>query len=185
MKVWTEVELQALPDDGYIHEIVDGELVMSPKNNFQHESIFSRLYLAMATFNRQHRLGVVRGSSAGFWMNNRNCRAPGLSFIPKARLIELGFKPNSRHFFPGAPDLVVEILSPSNTRAEIDARLRDFFASGAQLAWIINPRDECVEVCHSLTDRKLIGCGGALDGEHLLPGFQFPVADLFKEWDWE
>lgn len=184
-KAWTEAELEALPEDGFIHEVVDGELVMSPKNNFEHENIFTRLLLALANFNREHRLGVVRGSNTGYWMRNRNCRAPDISFIPKGRLEALGFKPASRSFFPGAPDLAVEILSPSNTRPEIDQRLRDFFASGTQIAWVIDPDRECVEVCHSLTQRSLVGSGGFLEGEHLLPGFRYPIADLFKEWDWE
>ena len=87
--------------------------------------------------------------------------------------------------FPGAPDLAVEILSPNNTRAEIDERLRDFFSSGTQLAWIINPETESVEICRSLTQRKLIGSGAFLEGEDLLPGFRYPIEDLFKEWDWE
>ena len=99
--------------------------------------------------------------------------------------MRLGFKRRARSFFPGAPDLAVEILSPNNTRAEIDERLRDFFASGTQLAWIINPETESVEVCHSPVRRRLVGPGGALDGEDLLPGFQFPIAELFKEWEWE
>ena len=184
-RVWTEEELQALPEDGYKHEVVNGELVMSPKNNFQHENIFNRLFMALAQFNRQHRLGVVRGSSAGFWMRNRNCRAPDISFIPKARLQALGFSPSSRQFFPGAPDLAIEILSPNNTRAETDERLRDFFASGTQVTWVINPDEQYAEVCHSLTERKLLGPGASLDGEHLLPGFKYPILDLFKEWEWD
>ncbi len=184
-KVWTEEELQSLPDDGFIHEVVNGELVMSPKNNFQHERICSRLLFALETFNRQHRLGVVLGSSAGFWMFNRNCRAPDISFIPKARLESLRFSPSAKTFFPGAPDLAVEVISPSNTRAEMDERLRDFFASGTQIAWLINPDSGSVEVCRSLTQRRLIGPGGEVDGEHLLPGFRYPINDLFKEWDWE
>ena len=184
-KVWTEEELQALPEDGFIHEVVEGELVMSPKNSFEHENIVGRLFAAMHAFNRQHRLGVVRGSSTGYWMQNRNCRAPDISFIPRARLEKLGFKPCSRQFFPGAPDLAVEVLSPNNSRAEIQARLRDFFTSGTQLAWVVDPKTQSVEVCHSLTRRSLIGPGGELDGEHLLPGFRYSVSDLFKEWDWE
>jgi Uma2 family endonuclease len=79
----------------------------------------------------------------------------------------------------------VEILSPGNTRAEIDERLRDFFASGTRLAWIINPETESVEICHSLTQRNLLGSGAFLDGAGLLPGFKFPIADLFKEWNWD
>jgi len=48
-RIWTEAELQALPDDGYLHEVVDGELIMSPKNNFQHENICGRLYFSIAS----------------------------------------------------------------------------------------------------------------------------------------
>ncbi len=132
-----------------------------------------------------HRLGVVLGGSAGCWMKNRNCRAPDVSFISKARVIQYGFKRSTKKFFPAAPDLAVEVLSPSNARAEINARLKDFFASGTQLAWVIDPDNECAEVCHSPTDRELVGSGGRLEGEQLLPGFSFPIADLFGEWTWE
>src|SRR5947209_4499261 len=184
-KVWTESELASLPEDGYIREVVDGKLVMSPKNDSYHGQICSRLLAALVNFNRAHRLGVVWDSSTGFWMYNRNCRAPDISFIPRARLDKLGFKPSTRKFFPGAPDLAVEVLSPNNTRPEIDERLRDFFASGTQLAWVINPDTESVEICHSLTQRKLVGSGGFLEGEVLLPGFRYPIANLFKEWDWD
>lgn len=184
-KVWTEAELQALPEDGYLHEVVDGELIMSPKNNWFHGRICVRLSSALETFSRLHRLGVVLDSSTGFWMFNRNCRAPDVSFVPKARLANLNFKPNDKRFFPGAPDLAVEVLSENNTRAEMDARLKDFFASGTQIAWVVDPELQRVEVCHSLTQRQLLGVGGVLDGEHLLPGFQHPIADLFKEWDWD
>ncbi len=79
----------------------------------------------------------------------------------------------------------MEVLSPNNTRLEIDERLKDFFASGTQIVWIINPNAECVEVCYSLERRRLLGPGGHLDGEHLLPGFQYAISDLFKVWDWE
>ena len=149
-KVWTEAELEALPEDGCNHEVVDGELVMSPKNNPYHGNICAELLMALCVFVKARKLGAVWDSSTGFWMYNRNCRAPDVSFIRKERLQALGFKRNSRNFFPGAPDLAVEILSPNNTRREIDERLKDFFASGTQIAWIINPDTECVEVCPGL-----------------------------------
>jgi Uma2 family endonuclease len=101
-KVWTEEELQALPEDGYIHEVVDGELVMSLKNNFFHGRICTRLSFALESFNREHKLGVVLDSSTGFWMFNRNCQAPDVSFVSKGRLAALGFRPSERRFFPGA-----------------------------------------------------------------------------------
>jgi len=183
-KVWTEEELQRLPEDGYIHEVVDGEMIMSPKNNFYHGDICSRLLAALVTFNQARKLGVVLDSSTGFWMLNRNCRAPDVSFVSKGRMRELGFSRNSQRFFPGAPDLAVEIMAPSNTPAEMHARLKDFFSSGTQVAWIVHPEGEFVEICHSPTARQILGVGAVLDGEHLLPGFRFPIADLFHPEDW-
>src|SRR5262249_35033347 len=124
-------------------------------------------------------------SSTGFWMNNRNCRAPDISFISRARMDAAGFRPSTRAFFRGAPDLAVEILAPTNSRREMDERLKDFFNSGTRLAWLIDPVAQRVEVCTSPTQRTLIGSGGFLEGAEVLPGFRYPIADLFKEWDWE
>jgi Uma2 family endonuclease len=118
-------------------------------------------------------------------MASRNCRAPDISFISKQRLVRLGFTPSTRKFLPGAPDLAVEILSPNNTRAEIDGRLADFFASGTQIAWIVDPDQRSAEVCHGLEQRRWVGPGGCLEGEHLLPRFRYPLADLFADWDWD
>jgi len=171
-KVWTEEDLQSLPADSYTYELVNGELVMSPKNNFQHEFIVARIAAAMTTHNEKARLGAVLGSNLGFWMKNRNCRAPDVAFISAARLKALGFTPHTRRFFPEAPDLGVEVLSRGNTRAEIDSRLRDFFASGCRLFWIVDPFEEFVEVCHSPIDRKLVGPGGEIVGEDVFPGFK-------------
>ncbi|HUD45883.1 MAG TPA: Uma2 family endonuclease [Candidatus Baltobacteraceae bacterium] len=184
-KVWTQAEVQALPEQGFNHEVVDGELVTSPKNDFFHGFISARLSAALLAFVQTERLGAVLDSSTGFWMKNRNCRAPDISFISRGRLEALGFRPSSRLFFPGAPDLAVEVLSPNNTRGEIDERLNDFFTSGSRLAWIIDSQAQRVEVCRSLTERRLIGSGGFLEGEDVLPGFHYPIANLFKEWDWE
>jgi Uma2 family endonuclease len=184
-KTWTQAEIEALPERGFIHEVVAGELIMSPKNDFFHGFISARLSAALLTFVQANRLGAVLDSSTGFWMENRNCRAPDISFISRARLEAMGFRPSAREFFPGAPDLAVEVLSPNNTRREIDERLDDFFASGARLAWIIDPQAQRVEVCRSLTDRMLIGSGGILDGEDVVPGFRYAIANLFREWDWE
>jgi len=184
-KTWTEAELQALPEDGYIHEVVNGELVMSPKNNFYHGDICSELLTAMRLFVKKNRLGAILDSSTGFWMKNQNCRAADISFVSRARLQALGFKRSASTFFPGAPDLAVEILSPNSTRTEMDERLRDFFASGTRVAWLIDPEAERAEICHSLTRRELVGSGGFLEGEDLLPGFRYPIAELFAKGDWE
>jgi Uma2 family endonuclease len=182
-KDWTEEELQALPDNGFTYEVVNGELVMSPKNSFQHGDICGRMLRRIGVHAESNRLGVVCDSSTGFWMNNRNCRAPDVSFISKARLA--GLKKPTTEFFRGAPNLAIEVLSPNNSRREMEERLRDFFESGAQLAWIIDPETESAEICRSLTDRRLLGPGGELDGENVLPGFRCKLSELFAPWPWE
>ncbi len=80
--------------------------------------------------------------------------------------------------------MAIEVLSPGNTRAELEARLADFFASGARLVWVVHPDDQLVEVCRSLTDRRMVGPAGILDGEDLLPGLRLPVSELFRGWEW-
>jgi Uma2 family endonuclease len=182
-KDWTEEELQALPDNGFDYEVVNGELVMSPKNNFQHGDICGRILRRIGAHAELHRLGVVCDSSTGFWMNNHNCRAPDVSFISKTR--RAGLKKPTTEFFKGAPDLAIEVLSPNNSRREMEERLRDFFESGAQLAWIIDPETESAEICRSMTGRRLLGPGGELDGENVLPGFRCKLSELFAPWPWE
>ena len=184
-KVWTEAELQALPDDGYSYDVVDGELVLTPKNGAYHADICVQVLTALRLYAKAHELGAVFDCGTGFWMQSRNCRAPDVSFVGRERLQALDITRHTRAFFPGAPDLAVEVLSPNDTRRDTDQRLRDFFGSGTQIAWIINPDTECVEVCHAPDKRKLLGPGADLDGEHLLPGFRYPIGDLFKGWDWE
>jgi len=178
-KVWTDQEIMSLPDNGYSYEVVDGELVMSPKNNAQHGDATSEILMRMRLHAKTHRLGRVFDSNTGFWMINRNLRAPDVSFVSQARLP----KKLPKAFLQGAPDFLVEVLSPTNTRREMDERLRDFFENGTKLAWIIDLDERFAEICHSLTDRKIIGAGGVLDGENIFPGFRLPLAELFEGWD--
>jgi Uma2 family endonuclease len=177
-KVWTDEEIMRLPDNGYSYEVVDGELVMSPKNNLQHGDLCAEILMRMRAHAKKHKMGRVFDSNTGYWMINRNLRAPDVSFISIGRLPGRAIK----EFMRGAPDLVVEVLSPTNTRSEMDKRLRDFFVSGTKLVWIIDPDERFAEVCRSLTDRKIVGPGGTLEGEELLPGFELPLTELFEDW---
>ena len=90
-----------------------------------------------------------------------------------------------REFFNGAPDLAVEVLSPSNTPTEVTARLNDYFESGTRLAWLIHPEPQFVEVCQSPIERTIVGSGGQLDGGEVVSGFQYEIEALFRPWDWD
>src|SRR5262249_37738984 len=80
-----------------------------------------------------------------------------------------------------APDLAVEVLSESNTSAEIDRKLRELFFAGCRLAWVIDPRARSAAVYTAPDEVTRIDESGTLDGGKVLPGFRLPLAELFAE----
>lgn len=179
-KEWTEESLMSLPDNGNKYELVKGKLKMNPAG-FEHESIGARLISDLEKFVRENKLGIVCGSSAGYWMKSGNFRSPDISFVGKDRL--MGFKRPPKGFFKGAPDLAVEILSPSDTVEGLHEKIVEYFDNGSHLAWVVNPEEQIVLIYHSQQPEKLLRKGDSLDGEDIVPGFSLPVSDLFKEWD--
>jgi Uma2 family endonuclease len=178
-KIWTDEEFTALPDNGHRYEIVDGELVDMGNSGALHGHICSTLMILLGGHVRLNKLGAMFDSSTAFKMKDGNKRAPDISFLAKERLQGITELPIG--FLEGAPDLVVEVLSPGNTIEEIDRKLVEYFENGARLVWAINPNQHHVLVYRSSQepDRllKLIDC---LDGEEVIAGFTLPVAELFQ-----
>ena len=179
---WTEEELMALPKDGCKRELIEGELIMSPAG-YRHERLVAVLLSALLPHATKHRLGVVCGSGLGCWMHSGNLLSPDISFISRTRLPGAGL--DEEKYFRGAPDLVVEVLSPWDRSPRLREKMADYFASGARLAWIVNPAERTVAVCHGPTTTRTLGAGDALDGEAVLPGFRLPLAELFTELTFE
>jgi Uma2 family endonuclease len=178
-KVWTDEELMALPDDGNKYEVVDGELKVS-NSGLEHGYIAVILVSALYNFVSSKGLGVVFDSSTAFSLKTGNKRSPDVSFLSKDRL--QGLKKLPKGFGQSAPDLVVEILSSSNTVAEIHTKIVEYFENGTKLIWVINPNEEYVLVYKNKPQPfRLLGSIDLLDGEEILPGFSFLVAELFPE----
>lgn len=178
-KVWTDEELLSLPDDMKKCEIIKGELVVSPAG-IEHEEIGVRLIIALGTYIRKQKLGIVCGSSAGYWMKDKTSfLSPDVLFITKERL--KGEKRAPKKFFDGAPDLVVEILSPSDTVERLHEKIVEYFDNDARLIWVLNPEEQVVLVYHTPQPDKLLRMNDALDGEDIVPGFSMPVSELFAE----
>ena len=137
--VWTEEELVSLPRDGFKRELIEGELIKSPAG-FDHERIGARLLSRLMIHADAHALGVVCGSSLGCWMANEDLLCPDVSFISRARLASTRLAPGK--FFRGAPDLVVEIMSPFDTIGKVRKKMEDYFTSGTRLAWVLNPGEK-------------------------------------------
>lgn len=179
-KVWTDEEFMALPKDGHRYEIVNGELIDMGNSGALHGNLAIILSSALfATVNAQ-KLGSLFDSSTAFKMKNGNKRSPDISFFAKERLQGMTELPTG--FLEGAPDLAVEILSPGNTVEEIETKITDYFDNGARLVWVISPTQHYVLIyrCAQEPDR-LLKSVDSLDGEEVIPGFIFPVADLFQK----
>ena len=104
-------------------------------------------------------------------------RMPDIAFVARDELP--GGKPPRGRSPALAPDLAVEVLSRSNTKAEIARKLREYFASGTRLAWIVDPKTQTVRVHTSPTESTRLEADGVLDGGDVLPGFRLPLAELF------
>lgn len=170
----SEDEFMRLPDDGRKYELVDGELKEVP-TSFLHDTIGIQLAVRLQPFARGR--GFLAGSQAGFRMASRNVRCPDVSFTRKERLP--GGKPPDT-FGDAAPDLCIEIISPSEERADMQRKVREYFASGAEQVWHLFPDARQVIVYRAPDDSATLEAADEITGGDLLPGFACRVADLFE-----
>lgn len=173
---WKAEEILALAGDDRF-ELVDGVPVMVPMASGGHGSVASRLLVAVGTWVIAEQLGEVFDSSTGFILRRDPdvLRGPDVSFVAAARLpTTLG-----RGFLELAPDLAVEVLSPSNTVAEMNRKLADYFGAGTRLVWIVDPETRSVAVHAAGALPTWLGEADMLDGGAVLPGLAVRVATLF------
>ena len=180
-EIWTDEAFMALADDGRRYEIVNGELVAMGNSGMEHGYVGMLLSIVVGGYVLSRKLGVVCDSSTAFKMKSGNKRSPDLSFVAKARL--QGLKRLPKGYFNGAPDLAVEVISPSNTFEEIHNKLIEYFESGARLVWVVNPDEQSVLVYRRPQPEQLLKITDSLDGEEVIAGFTLPVAELFAELD--
>ncbi len=178
---WTDAAFMALPDDGGRYELVDGELKIMGNSGMEQGNIAGFLCGMIELWARQSKLGITCDSSTAFTMASGNRRSADVSFVSRGRLT--GLKRPLQGYFQGSPDLVVEVLSPSNTFEEIHTKLVEYFDNGTQLAWVINPAERSVLIYRSPEPAHLCTFNDALIGEEILPGFELAVAELFPELD--
>ena len=170
----TEEEFMRLPDDGRKWELVDGEAREVPAGH-EHGVLVINIGALLKPFARG--IGFVSGSQAGFRMTNGNVRAPDVSFTRKERLP--GGRP-AKGFEGVAPDLAIEIISPSEEAAEMARKVREYFAAGASQVWHLFPETEQVVIFTAPTQSRTYGGDNEVDAGGLLPGFSCRAADLFS-----
>jgi Uma2 family endonuclease len=158
-------------------ELVRGELSMMSPGGFDHGRIIINITGSLIKFLDEHPCGVLTGAETGFHIGREpdTVRAPDVGFVCRERIPAV----RVRGFFPGPPDLAVEVLSPDDRAGEVLVKVRDWLDSGCRGVWIVDPRSRTV--CVHRSGRKIVMLDetDTLNGDDLLPGFTLPVAEIF------
>jgi Uma2 family endonuclease len=175
----TADDLLALPTGmGKRYELVAGELrVMSPAG-WVHGEIVANIADLVGAFIRQQKLGRRFGAETGFLLRRDpdTVRAPDFAFIANSRLPKSA---PSEAFWPGAPDLAVEVLSPGDTAGEVAEKIEEWLAAECSAVWVVDPRLKTVTIYQSATDVQVKVAGEILVGDPVVPGFSCAVDEFF------
>lgn len=165
-------------EDMYVDELVRGRVVREPRPGYGHGRIALNIGAPLKFFVEGRQLGVVfMESGVVVERDPDTVRGPDVSFVRAERIPAEGVKTT---FFEGAPDLAVEVLSPSNTKREMAEKMGEYFRSGARAVWTVDPRKRVVMVHESGTEPQIVHEDGELDGGDILPGFRLALADVFE-----
>ena len=166
-----------LAPGGRLCELVEGVLVEKAMG-YDESLLTVELLLAIAAFVKLHRLGEVTGPDGTIRLMPGLVRIPDIAFLARENLPKKG---EPRRAAPDlAPDLAVEVLSKSNTKAEIRRKLVEYFDAGVRLVWLVDPRTRTVVVHTAPKASTKLAVGKTLEGGDVLPGFALPLAELFE-----
>ena len=158
-------------------ELVRGELVMMSPSGFEHSVIIAEIARILGNHVAELRLGRVTGAEAGFFItrNPDTVRAPDVALVRSERIPLV----MPRGFFEGAPDLAVEVLSPSDRQGEVSAKAHEWLAAGCRLVWVVDPQARTVTQYRSRTEIAILTAAETLTGGDVVPGFSIAVAEIF------
>lgn len=174
----TASELLRMPRGRYRCELIHGVLVTRPLADSGHGAVAARLLASLGQHVQQRALGDVFAAGTGFTLaiGPDHVRAPDVAFIARARLDRVR---EVDGFWPGAPDLVAEVVSPSDTYAEVEDKIFDWLGADCRMVIVVNARTRAVTVYRSLSQISVLGANDTLHGADVVPGWQLPIAQLF------
>ena len=158
-------------------ELVRGQLIVREPPGSRHGNLAAKVLVAIGIYLHTHPVGELFAAETGFTLQRKpdTVRAPDVAFIRNERLpnpIPVGYPEL-------APDLVVEVLSPSDRAGMALAKVGDWLDAGAALVWVIDPARKTARVYRADGSERLLDAADTLSGEELLPGFELPLATLF------
>ena len=175
----TAEELWTIPDVTCC-ELVAGKLISHPPATSEQGGIVANLAYELTQVGQAQINGRVRVGGVGICTHHNpdTVRAADVIYISNERYAQ---QDNRRGYLQVAPELVVEILSPSDSWGGVMAKLGDYFAGGVLMVWVIDPEARQVFVYRSLTNVRQFGEGDTLPGDEILPDLALPVANLFVD----
>jgi Uma2 family endonuclease len=120
----------------------------------------------------------VYAAETGFRLSSDpdTVRAPDVAFVSQANVEAVG---EVEGFWPGAPDLAVEVVSPGDSYADVEEKVFDWLEAGTKMVVVINPRQRSATVYKSPTDITALAEADVLDGGEIVPGFELAVREIF------
>jgi Uma2 family endonuclease len=172
-------ELLHLPmGRGQRYELVLGKLRVMSAAGWQHGMIVANVQYLLGAYIHTHRSGRGFGAETGFILtrNPDTVRAPDFAFIAREHLPTTD---PADAYWPGAPDLAVEVLSPDDRKVEVAEKVEAWLSAGCAVVWVIDPRKQTVAIHQSPTDSQVLSAEDTVTGDPLLPGFTCAVKEFF------
>ena len=173
----TADDLLQMPDDGFRYELVRGELrKMSPAGH-AHGEYAGYMSVSMGYDVLIHNLGKIYVADAGFRLARDHVRVPDLAFVRRERA---DAAINTPGYFPGPPDVAVEVISPNDRYTEVAEKVADYLDAGTFAVIVVNPRNRTVMVHRLSGDVALLTESDTLAVDDVIPGWRMPVTDIFR-----
>ncbi|OUL36879.1 hypothetical protein BV372_05330 [Nostoc sp. T09] len=163
---------QQYPD--YRMELVKGNIIVMSPSGYESDEVAAEMVSQLRNWVKPRKLGRITASSAGFRLPNSNLRAPDASFVLAERL-----RRSPKSFAQLAPDLTVEVKSPSDNLEDIRGKIQEFLSLGTKVGILLNPDEQIVEVYNLGKEVIVLHNGDVLTVPELLPGWEVPVSDLW------
>jgi Uma2 family endonuclease len=163
---------QQYPD--YRMELVKGNIIVMSPSGYESDEVAATMVSELHNWVKPRKLGRITASSAGFRLPNSDLRAPDASFVLANRL-----RRSPKSFAQLAPDLTVEVKSPSDNLEDIRAKIQEFLSLGTKVGILLNPDEQIVEVYNLGQEVIILHNGDVLTVPELLPGWEVPVSDLW------
>lgn len=174
----TAEQLLKLPDDGWRHELIGGDLTAMAPASGPHGRVASRLDILAGHYVLQNRLGETYTADAGFLIGRDpdTVLAPDVAFIRAERVPDR----RVRGYYAVVPDLVIEVVSPSDRIPQVNRKAFSWLDAGARLVWVVDPETEEI-VVHRPGNLVTVlrGEDATLSGEDVIPGFSARLGAIF------